>query len=113
MHDRRIKIGDNQLACDFPPVSFPGITNAVTDIQPGHPQTIEHLADIRMVVDADDDFALAAAHESRHVFVFGKRPVKAVPFRLPIRRVEIEQRVWPVVAFNDVAPGQVFDIHAR
>ncbi len=51
-----------------------------------------------MIVDGDHRLALQRAHHARQALVLLPGKLDPVPFRLPIRRIEVEQRAWPVVA---------------
>lgn len=75
-------------------------------------EAFEHAADVRVVVDANHDFAFTATHEIGHPFVVLERKVHAVPSSLPVRRVHVVKGVCSVVAFRAVKPGEVFDVGA-
>ena len=73
-------------------------------------KTIEHSSDVQVIVDTDNHFALAAAHETGNPLVVFKRKVNAIAGGLPIRRVHVVKGMGPVVAFRAVKPRKVFDV---
>lgn len=66
--------------------------------------------DRRMVVQADDRPALELAQCRGHGFVLGPPERHAVALRLPVRRIEIEQRVRPVVPTHALLPVEPLDL---
>jgi len=72
-------------------------------------EALEHAPDVRMIVDADHDLALAPAHEVGQLLEWEVDPI---PLGLPVRRIHVEERVRPVVPFGAVEPGQALNVGA-
>lgn len=75
-------------------------------------EALEHTPDVRMIVDADHDLALAPAHEVGHLLVLLEREVDPIPLSLPVRRIHVEERVRPVVTLSAFEPGQALNVGA-
>ena len=73
-------------------------------------KTVEHLPNVRMVIDANHHPPFAAPHKISHALVVFKREVNSVASGLPVRRVHVVEGVGTVVAFGAFEPGEVFDV---
>jgi len=62
-----------------------------------------------MTADAEDHGAIDGAGQFFEALVVFPAEVGAVAFGLPIRRIAVEERVRPVVLFDDLVPGQMLD----
>src|SRR5690606_40190330 len=62
-----------------------------------HLQPFEQRPDIRVVVDADDHPALQLAGPVPQCFVLLPAELHTVAFRLPVRRIDIENRTSAVI----------------
>lgn len=76
-------------------------------------EAIEQRAHRRAIVDGEDRATLQLAHHHSQLLVLFQRGVLAVASGLPVRRIEEEQRLGPVVLFNAVLSGQLLDHYAR
>lgn len=82
----------------------------IVDIQRLHLEADKNAPDLRMVVQADDGLALELAHHLRHALVLREREVDAIALGFPIGRIQIKQRVRPVIAPDALRPVKVLDI---
>jgi len=75
-------------------------------------KAFKHATDVRVVVDADHDLALAATHKVSHPLVILEREVHAISSGLPVRWVHVVERMSAVVALSTIKPGGIFDVGA-
>ena len=73
------------------------LADDVADFHFLHVQAREHLPDGRVVVDAQQGFALQPAHRLGHGLVLREREVHPVALGLPVRGVQVEEGVRPVI----------------
>src|SRR5450830_469591 len=83
--------------------------HAVLNIQSHHVKAPKSAPDIRMVVDTHHYLTLAATHDAGHLLVLLKAKINPITFRLPVRWIEVEKRVRPVIALHACLPSLVFD----
>ena len=113
-HPQRLRhpIHNHQLPANLC-LPLPLIRSAIPNIYRLKVKALKHPPDIRVVIDTDHHLPFAAAHEIRHPFVVLKRKVHPIPCGLPVRRVHVVKRMWPVIPFSTLKPGQVLHISAR
>lgn len=73
-------------------------------------EALEYTPDVRMIVDADHDHALAPPHEVSHLLVLLEREFDPLSLGLPVRRIHVEERVQPVVPFDAVKPRHALNV---
>jgi hypothetical protein len=108
---RQLEVADQHL-CSL-------LLAAATDAVPGldrlDPKLRKGLPHARRVVQTQDELALDSPQEARQApeILLAEQPLPAVLFAVPIRRVDIEQRAWLVIALDDLVVGLVLDKHPR
>ena len=70
----------------------------------------KHPTNIRLVIDANHYPPLTPAHKVRHSLVILEPEYDTIARHLPIQRVHVVKRMWPVVAFSAFKPRSVLDI---
>ena len=93
-------------------LGLPQVRVAIADIQALEVKAVEGTSDVRVIVDADHNPALAAAHEIGNALVLLEWEVHAISGGLPVGRVHIKERVGAIVSLGTVEPAQVLDIRA-
>lgn len=89
---------------------LPAAANVVLDASRIHLEACKHTPNIGVVIQAQDGLALQPGHQLGHLLVLLKLKFHAIAGCLPVRRVQVKQSVWPVVALHAFIPVQVFNI---
>lgn len=98
---------------DLRPLNALPAADRVVDRHSVHLEVREHAPNLRVIVEANDRPPLQARHQGRHLLVLLDAEVNAVSFGLPIRRIQVKQRMRAVVPLHELVPVHVLDVGAR
>jgi len=89
------------------------VPGCVVDFDPADFEILEDRAHLRNVIEREHELAFQCREPRRHCFEVSGNKIVAIQLQAEIRRVEIEQRLRTVIAFEHLFVWQVLKLHPR